>query len=79
MRVAGYCRHHCETPALAAARALPFHAAAQWDVVQMTVVLVNILAKSAPYWRALPLPWYLSVAVKAAAFACMLAYPRGCG
>lgn len=44
----------------------------------MTMVLVNILAKSAPYWRALPLPWYLSVAVKAAAFACMLAYPGGC-
>jgi hypothetical protein len=45
----------------------------------MTVVLVNILAKSAPYWRVLPPLWYLSVAVKAAAFACMLAYPRRCG
>jgi hypothetical protein len=51
-------------------------AAAQWDVVQLTVVLANILAKSAPYWRVLPPPWYLSVAAKAAALACMLARPR---
>ena len=53
-------------------------AALQWDVVQMTVVLVNMLAKSAPYWRLLPPLWYLSVGTKAAAFVCMLMYPRRC-
>lgn len=52
--------------------------ALQWDVVQMTVVLVNMLAKSAPYRRLLPPLWYLSVGIKAAAFACMLMYPRRC-